>query len=414
MLEQEQALLKELEANPYIDYPSKPIILGPAQEAEYKERSDNAVIITLPSGERVSIPPDQQFSRVQGTMNGLLEDLVPGSELADEFYQKVWPNYEKALEENPERPTFGTLVFYPNRKDLVWYVPQEWHQIALLARNSLLIRDAEQTIGWAEQRQKLSPIVVGVAGASVGKNAFLRVIDTLQPDFIKIGDPRPYKDTNARRTDLSYWDTGRNKAIVAAEQAHRTDPFTGISVYQNGIHRGNIGDFVQGNEIIGEPPISDLIEETDDPDTKIDLGIAGRAYRKRVYRITDIGVAYQIDVRDYKKSPNLTLAVGVEDRKLLAAQEAWHNDMANRELFFEFAFKLIGDHWRTVPEFHDLILKQLETPFAGGIPQLGVAAHAGASHVALMVAQKALGYRLPERVFVDLRERRIVEIGDLI
>lgn len=392
--------------NPYRNYPHRPVLLGDVKELErsgrlaYVKDSRDVTVDGV-----ITIPVERQFPKVRHTIDGLTDDLAPGSALCDRFVEEVLPQYEEATVMDPLRPPYGTLVYYPNFGHLVWYAPKEWHRVALLTRNSLLIRDAQQRISWEEQRELFQSTIVGSAGASVGKNAFLRVLDTLNPDAAKIADPREYKDTNSRRTQLGYWEIGASKAATAALQAHSTDPYTAISVYDEGLHAKNSQDFMLGDKTIGEPGIDYLIEETDDPDAKINLRALARQYKIPVLMVTDVGVAHQIDVRHFRKFPNLSLAVGVNDDELLSAQAAWHNDRANRELFFNFAFKLIGQDWRNVPEFRDIVLKNLETPFAGGIPQLGVAAHAGGADIALMIALDRLGYELPERDFVNPRER---------
>lgn len=404
-------------ASPYLDYPGKPVILGDPKILRKQGRlqylADGRARINLSPGEFYVIPPDQQFNRVETTIAGLLEDLVPGSSLADKFYEEAYTPYEQSQLENPDRPGYGAVVYYPQRKDLVLYAPAYWHQISLLTRNSLLLRDAEQSIDWEKQREAFSRKTIGVAGASVGKNAFLRIIDTLRPGWVKIADPSFYKDTNANRTDLAYWEIGQNKAIISAQQAHRADPYMNISVYQNGIYPGEIESFILGEKKNSEPPIDILVEETDDLETKVMLFQKARQHRKPVFMITDLGAAYQLDFRNFRDDPDLSLAYGVGDDDLLSSLRKWQEDRADRTLFFDFAFKLIGQHWREVPEFKDLVLKNVDTPFGGGIPQLGIAAHAGASHGALMVADFILRNALPERTFNNMRARQYTQEGIL-
>jgi hypothetical protein len=345
-----------------------------------------------------------QFSRVKTAVDGLIEDLVPGSALSDEFFSEFLSDYEIAVLTNSDFPHIGELFYYPEREDLVCYAPQRWHEIALLTRNSLLLRDEKQTISWEEQRKIFGRLVIGVVGASVGKNVFLAAANFLLPKHMKIADLRNYKDTNSARTQLSYFEIGRNKAEVAASQLHANNPYLPISVYSTGLNEGNRTDYICGNEKIGEPKIDYLIEETDDPDAKISGRIWARENRVPVIMVSDIGIGYQIDFRDFKNEPRASLAVGISDEELLGSQKKWHEDKANRELFFEFAFKLIGENWREIPEFADLVLKKVNVPFGGGIPQLGVAAFKGASDVATMIGMHELGYKMAERVFVDTRK----------
>jgi molybdopterin/thiamine biosynthesis adenylyltransferase len=389
-------------------YPGRHIYLGEVKKLQEENKlsvnPDNS-ISTYMNGETKAFHRNQVFPRSKETTEGLLEDLTPGTQLAGNFQTEIWPLYEKSISENPVLPLFGELFYYPDLDHIVTYLPQKWHHIALVARNSLLIRDTNQSISWADQRRLFENITVGVAGASVGKNIFLRAIDTLRPLKIKIGDPRKYKDTNSQRTDLSYWEIGQNKAIVAAKQVHRNDPYCQIFVYSEGLRSENIDTFLAGSK--DEPKLDFLIEETDDPDIKIKLRQEARKRQIPVFMITDIGSSYQIDFRDFKQQPDLSLANNISDEDLIGAQNKWHKDRANRELFFDFAFKIIGDYWKEVPEFHDLVLKKISVPFGGGIPQLGLAAQAGGSHLSLLLAQKILGEEIPGRIFANLRKLEI-------
>ncbi len=392
--------------NTYLEYTGKFVFLG-----EINDCLRNGDLIINKSGviklklnnKIVSLSKQHIFSRVSFTVGGLLEDLVPGSDLATKFKKEVWDKYEKAVFENPDLPLYGNLFYYPDRNDLVLYAPKKWHEIALLTRNSLLIRDSKQTIDWKQQREIFGKLTIGIAGASVGKNAFLTVANLLLPKHLKIADLRSYKDTNASRTALSYWEIGANKAEVAASQIHANNPYMPVSVYNMGLNSLTAVDFIVGNNNLGEPKLDYLIEETDDPDIKISGRTWARNNQVPVLMISDIGVGYQIDFRDFKKNPKLPLAVGVSDKEVLEAQNLWHKDKANRELFFKFAFKLIGDDWQKIPEFKDLVLKKTIVPFGGGIPQLGIAAQKGAADLALMIALNELGAPIPERYFVDSR-----------
>jgi hypothetical protein len=414
----------EKKFNPYQEYPGKPVSLGEVgraiEEGIVEFSGDGKAMIYLSENEKVEVPTENQFSIISHTVDGLMEDLAPGSKLADRFTEEILPAYYEALENNPEKPQFGNIFYYPLHKSLVIYAPAEWHKIALVARNSNLIRNLNQSIGWEEMRSIFEKVTVGDAGASVGKNIFLRNIDTLRPDKAKIADPRNYKPTNINRTHIGFRDIGVNKAVVAARQVHEADPYISISVYSEGLHAGNLDDFLNGNKQINEFPVDFVIEETDDPDVKISLRQQAKISGKPVIMISDIGVGYQIDFRDFKKYPDMSMAYGISDEELLDSQAKWHEDKANRAIFFKFAFSLIGEEWRrgrsniNIPEFEDLIDKTLPSQFAGGIPQLGLAAHAGAGHVALMIAMRSLGYKLPERILVDPRSGKMETFGEYI
>jgi hypothetical protein len=392
-------------SNSYLEYTGKPIILGNLKEAMGTKKVkliDDKVELTLPSGEVIVIPQKHKFDRANQTIQELTGAISSESPLYKEFSQEL-------LSGNPD----PTVVYYPEAEDMVLYAPPKWHKTALILSNSLLIRDQKQEISWEEQRKIFDSLVIGVAGASVGKNAFMRIIDTIRPNWIKIADPKTYKDTNSNRTDLSYKNMGEKKAVVAAKQVHGNDPFTNISVYSEGLNDSNMEDFVGGNKIKHEPRLDYLVEETDDPIRKIESLKYARKNKIPFCMVTDIGSAYQVDFRDFKNKPNLPLMYGVRDEEIFAVQKMWNEDKRDASLLLKFGMKLIGDRWMEVPEFSDFVLGKNRGTTSRGIPQLGIAAHAGGSHLALTIAKHALGAEVPERFFVNLASRKIIEEGEI-
>jgi hypothetical protein len=397
------------ERNPYLEYPGSPIVIGNFKDAieagKVTPLGDN-IRLELPSGEPIVIPKKHQFNRVSQTLQELTEVIHEGSLLCREFDEDV-------LSRNGGSPyhnmiMHGNIVYYPEKEDVVFYASPKWHKNALILRNSLLIRDPNQEISWRDQRKVFDSLVIGVAGASVGKNAFMRIVDTMRPGWMKIADPKTYKDTNGNRASLAYWEVGKNKAIVTAQQAHRNDPYINISVYPDGLTDLNMNDFVNGNEAKGEPALNYLIEETDDPNRKIESLKWAKRHKIPFGMVTDIGTAYQIDFRDFKKTPDLPLMRGIEDEEILAIQQRWQAGKGNAALLLNFGMKLTGDNWKDVPEFRDLIMGKYQGT-SREIPQLGVAANAGGSHLAVTLAKHALGAVIPERFFVNLASRRIIE-----
>jgi len=171
-------------------------------------------------------------------------------------------------------------------------------------------------------------------------------------------------------------------------------------------------DFVGGSEIKNEPPLNYLVEETDDPIRKIESLKFARKHKIPFCMITDIGSGYQIDFRDFKKHPNLPLMYGVKDEEIFETQSNWQEDKRNVRLLVDFAFKLIGNNWKDVPEFRDFVLGKYNG-VSKELPQLGVAANAGGSHLAVSIAKHALGAEIPERFFVNLASRKINEEGNI-
>jgi molybdopterin/thiamine biosynthesis adenylyltransferase len=328
------------------------------------------------------------FDLLQPTIFGLLDDLVDGSELKDQFLMGL----------DQWRPIF---FYYPRDRSMVKLAPRFWHRLALLVRNSSLIRDPGLSLSWQETRDIFEKSVLAVAGCSLGNNVVHALGFDLRPAHLKVADHKDYHLTNGNRVRLSYGDFGRNKATVTAAQLHAVDPFMNVSVFADGIHAGNVDDFIAGNPDKNEPMATVILEETDDPDAKIFIRERARALRVPVVMGSDIGSAAQLDIRRFDLDSNLPLApCGVSDDELYQRRDDWKKDLANRDKFYDFAFSLIGHNYLKVNEFKRLIHDEDPLLFAG-VPQLGSTAMAAGALAAESTARLLLGHKLPERVFFN-------------
>lgn len=377
--------------NPYRNYDaeSQPRILGSRKEAG-------------------SLEVSQTFDLLLPTILGTMEDLVPGSEV----HVLLERDLEAAqIAVNDPASDYGTWVYYPRRKHLVRFAPEFWHRLVLLMRNSTLLRDPEMKLSWLEIREKLARAVVGVTGCSVGNSATIAAMMDLRPNEIKIADFKNYSLTNANRVRISYEDLGRHKAVVTAEQISEIDPFAKISVYKDGVDEANVNDFMAGNPAIGEPKLSVLIEESDDPDMKIFIREKARKERIPVVMVTDMGSAVQLDIRRFDLDPTLPIVgCGVSDEELKRTRDNWRADMADRSKFYDFFFAMVGRNHELLPEFKRIVLKE-DPPVFGGVPQLGSTAMAAGGIVGEAVARIMLGFTMPERMFINKYTGQAIVIG---
>lgn len=401
-----------LRKNPYLRYYSEPIIIGAGELDRVLTFTKDGVVVFRPAleyniGEKnITITKENVFDLLLPTMFGLMDDLTPGSYLIDIFL-KEWSLFQEIMDNEHLRNSYGEWVYYPLNRHLVHYAPRFWHRLALIVRNSILLNDPSMTVSWYDVRKKFENSVISIAGCSVGNNIITSAVMLMRPLYIKIADSKDYQVNNANRVRLLYSDFGRNKAIVTAEQLHATDPFFKISVYSEGIHNGNVNDFVFGNPAVSEPASTLIIEETDDPDTKILLREKARSRNIPVVMVTDIGSAEQIDIRRFDLDNKISLAVGVSDGELYEKRDEWQRDLADREKFFEFAFSMSGREQLTVPEFKRIILQEVPMQFAG-IPQLGSTAAAAGGIAADVISRIILGHETPERIFIDYARGRML------
>lgn len=384
----------------------KPKILGVHIQNKL-ECNDKSIGFTTDDNIKNWIPWNQVFDLLTPTMFGLLEDLIPGSSLFEEFYLE-WQQFEIIMQNSQSKipdPSYGEWVFYPQRNHLVRFAPRRWHKMSLLIRNSTLLYPKGAEHHWREARLKLDQMVLAVAGASVGSQ-MLHVSNMLmRPSALKIADAKNYQLNNSNRVRLSYQEFGRNKAEVVAEQLFDNNPFVPVFVYNEGIHSENIQSFVCGGSTASadgtEPKATLIIEKTDDIDIKILLREEARRNRVPVVMVTDIGRAAQVDVRRFDLDSNCSLVVGMTDAELYERKELCEKDLGNRQRFLDMAFAMSGEKSiADIVDFNDLLRQKIAPEFAG-IPQLGSAAAMAAGLAAWIISRIVLGYSVPERILLD-------------
>ncbi len=395
--------------NPYLEYEGRPVILGNSADliskGELKLVDGGAVIVTV-EGEEITITRKKQRDLVEQGFDGLSGNLATGSILENALNMEI-AAYEEALSSHDGLLRYGDVVYYPQTEVLVWFPPRSIRLAAQMSRNETLLQDPGMRISYLEQRKIFGDKVVGVIGASVGSAAAHRLRDTLFPAWVKIADRDVFDEAvrNRRRFDLFGY--GNNKAEVTATEIHVADPFLPISVYNYGIDVENVGDFIEGNQEIGEPRLDILVDAIDDIEMKLIVAMRAREARVDLWRVSDIGTARQVEFLPYSQYGNFPLSVSCGDGKLEASLQKAKKE-PNRDNFFEYAFNLVGPYWKLVPEFREFIMGNVKSPFGTSIPQLAIASEAAASDLATGVASNMLGYDWPHRYFFEPRRGIII------
>ncbi len=371
--------------------------------------------------ETLTIPVNHQYDLTQAAIFGLNERLTlaatspvleSGKTLREEFNSE-WEAYSQALTElDGHLFNYGYYAFYPHKGDLVRFCPPFWHHVAAVASSSKLLADPTGRLSWREIRTIFEQTVIGVAGCSVGSSVVHAAVLDLRPAQLKIADKSAYKLENINRVRLSYdemvknqaeraslFDLAlRNKAEVVAEQLYAIDPFLKVYVYNNGIQPDTVNDFFAGTD--SEPPIDIIVEEVDDPRTKLMLREEARRRGVPLVMVTDIGSAVQLDILRYDKDKQLPLSYGVTDAELYAKMEAVYIEAGNRRVFFEFVDALIGPEYRQ-RELAAIIEEKCEIPTSTIIPQLGSTVGMAGAIAAEAIARLRLGYDYPPRAIIN-------------
>ncbi len=368
----------------------------------------------------LSVLPENQFDLTAATIFGLNErlTLAATSPLVDssgltlrEKFNVEWENYTIAIE-NDELLNYGYFAYYPDKKHLVHFCDPYWHKVVSVASSSTLLTDPEFKLKWREVREIFANTIIGVAGCSVGSNIIHNIMMDMRPDNIKIADKAPYKMENINRVRLGYWDMVKNnadrvslfdvglknKAHVVADQIYSIDPFTNVYVYDDGLNQMNISKFFDGDEF--EPKVDIIIEEIDDPQSKLFIRQEARKRRLPLIMASDMGSMVQIEVSRYDLDENLPLTYGASDQELTAAVEDFSQSGTDRKAFFNFVDTLIGTDYRQ-DELLQIMEEKCEIPTSTIIPQLGSTAAASGAIVAELVARIRLGYNYPKRFFFN-------------
>lgn len=374
-------------------------------------------------GDVIIIPRENQFDLTQATIFGLNERLTSsatspvigkGKTLRDEFNVE-WNRYTKALEKaNSNTFDYGTYAYYAERNHLVRYCSPYWHRVVAIASSGKLIADPNNKYSWKQIRDIFEHTTIAVAGGSVGNNIMHLAVMDLRPRHVKIADKSLYKMENINRVRLNYWDIVesnkkrfsltdsllRNKAEVMASQLYAIDPYLNVYVYNEGVHEKNINRFLGKSGT--EPKVDILIEEVDDPNTKLLLRDEARKRKIPLIMGSDMGSCVQIDILRYDKNPHLSLTYGVEDKKLRESTKAFYDNPTSHDIFFKFVDDLIGTDYRQ-DELKNIIQKKTEIPTSTIIPQLGSTAAVTGGIVAEAIARLRLGYDYPSRVIINKR-----------
>lgn len=374
-------------------------------------------------GKVIIIPRKNQFDLTQATIFGLNERLTSsatspvmenGETLRDEFNAE-WDRYTKALERAKGNVfDYGTYAYYVQRNHLVRYCSPYWHRVVAVASSGKLIADSDDKYSWKQIQDIFQNTTIAIAGGSVGNNIMHLAVMDMRPRCVKIADKSLYKMENINRVRLHYWDVVesnekrssltdsllRNKAEVMASQLYAIDPYLNVYTYNEGVHEKNVNRFLGTSGT--EPKTDILIEEVDDPNTKLLLRDEARKRKIPLIMGSDMGSCVQLDILRYDRNSHLSLTYGIDDKKLRESTKAVYDHPTNHDIFFQFVDDLIGTDYRQ-DELEEIIQKKVEIPTSTIIPQLGSTAAVTGGIVAEAIARLRLGYNYPSRVIINKR-----------
>ena len=269
-------------------------------------------------------------------------------------------------------------VYYPWSRTAVRIPSEEVYYRLRTARNRDLITDEEQVL--------YRNTVVGVAGLSVGSAVVASLVSTGGPKKMKIADPDFIEITNLNRMRASLLHVGENKAETIARQLWEIDPFAELEVWNNGLTRERLKDF-----LFKKPAINIFVDEMDDIAMKVAVRFACKAAKIPVLMATDNGDSIIVDIERFDLEPRRPIFHG---RVHLNQSKLGSMD---RSQFISLSTKIIDPTYFTSRQQHSILAigKRLS-----GVAQLGTAAAIAGAAIAYAVRRIASGETMPSGRYV--------------
>jgi len=260
------------------------------------------------------------------------------------------------------------------------------------ARNRNLITNEEQN----NYRQ----MKVGVAGLSVGSGIVSALVTSGGPKTIKIADFDVIEASNLNRIRARLEDISRSKVQVAAQQIWELDPFADVHIWDRGVTKDNLEDFLAGN-----PRLNVFIDEMDSLDLKILARVICREKGIPVIMATDNGDTVILDVERFDLEPERQFFHGLAGN--LSLDDC--KDMT-REKWLRLSTQIIGPDFMT-PELQNSILRIGAS--LGGVPQLGTTAGVAGAATSFVIRRIANGYEMSSgRYMISLEKEIIPDYND--
>ena len=187
-----------------------------------------------------------------------------------------------------ERDTYGNWVYYPWRNAFVRVLPEEDFIKVRTVRNKFKIT--------AEEQEKLASKKIGIIGLSVGQSVALALAMERLFGELRIADFDHLELGNMNRIRTGLTNLGLPKTLIVQREIAEIDPFLKVVVFEEGIHEGNLADFLEG-----EGKLDLLIEECDGLEMKIRSRIAAK--KRQIPVLMDTSDRGMMDIERFDLQP---------------------------------------------------------------------------------------------------------------
>jgi molybdopterin/thiamine biosynthesis adenylyltransferase len=230
----------------------------------------------------------------------------------------------------------------------------------------------ERNLGFlsTEEQETLGKTTVAVAGAG-GDGGMLSIqLARLGVGNIKLADPDPFEIENINRQAVCTDKTLRkNKAEAVAEYIGAINPSANVEVFDEGISRDNVENFVAGSNL--------TIDETEFTMPHLGVMLARESREKDVPQLTALNIGFGAIVTTYKPDGRHTL-----ERQLGFGEDQDLDEIAKTEISLS--------RWLPyIPRYGDISVLQKvasgEKPAPSIAPGVALAAGIGATQVVLNI-----------------------------
>jgi len=338
---------------------------------------EKPIIFELGSQDLEAVKAKYHIDRIVDAYKEQLEDIFLIQNPRYRFSMEYREDLEAFIQEHARGKSLqacGKWVYFPWQRMLVHYLDDDLHQEARTARNKNLITKEEQ--------DRFYGFSVGVAGLSVGSHGAITTALMGGSKAMKLADPDVISPSNLNRMRFDFTQMGVNKAELVAQYLYQLNPYAELSVYSNGIDKNNLGEFLDGLDI--------LIEELDDIEMKVMLREEAKKRGIPVVMATDNGDNIILDIERFDLHPDLPVLYGCLDGIDLKELKASPSKM------FEAMAKII-DVSLVPPRVLESIPEVGKTIYSW--PQLASAATLSGALLAYVIRRIALGENVREGKF---------------
>ena len=141
-----------------------------------------------------------------------------------------------------ETGQYGTVAWYPWRKQALLLLEEEEFVQVRTNRNQLKIR--------LEEQQQLAQKSVGIVGLSVGRSVAMALAMERIVGRLHLADSDQIELSNLNRMPCSLFELGTAKLVSAARAISEVDPFLDIQVWPEGFQAENMGGFLEDLDLV--------------------------------------------------------------------------------------------------------------------------------------------------------------------